>query len=306
MSDAIVLRNGGQLPTSSKDEAKRSGSTPEGFEIKSNMPTLDSLALQRIQASQLIEDIVLKKYLNKLSSLEIVPLEDSLKQISNIRLFKINEMVYQKDEYSTYKFASVFSALQNLNCGIFIVADSNGQKTDFYMGVRSLDNERTTKSLKDTLKNALVGQFPGVKTADLLDAQAEEFLATIPERNIASVSCVANNKDEDFKDNQTFIQGLEKLALAMQGQRYTAIVLARSMPAEELEKVRCAYEAIYTQLSPFANLQMSYGTNEAITISDALSKGTTTGTSKVQLILEVQHIATLLLLLVSPELWLKE
>ena len=279
MSDAIVLRNGGQLPTSSKDEAKKFGSASESGATQSSMPTLDSLALQRIQASQLIEDIVLKKYLNKLSSLEIVPLEDSLKQISNIRLFKINEMVYQKDEYSTYKFASVFSALQNLNCGIFIVADSNGQKTDFYMGVRSLDNERTTKSLKDTLKNALVGQFPGVKTADLLDAQAEEFLATIPERNIASVSCVANNKDEDFKDNQTFIQGLEKLALAMQGQRYTAIVLARSMPAEELEKVRCAYEAIYTQLSPFANLQMSYGTNEAITISDALSKGTTTGTS---------------------------
>lgn len=257
MSDAIVLRNSGQLPTSPKDEAQSSGSISQNAETKSSMPTLDSLASQRIQASQLIEDIVLKKYLNKLSSLEIVPLEDSLKQISSIRLFKINEMVYQKDEYSTYKFASVFSALQNLNCGIFIVADSNGQKTDFYMGVRSLDNERTTKSLKDTLKNALVGQFPGVKTADLLDTQAEEFLATIPERNIASVSCVANNKDEDFKDNQTFIQGLEKLALAMQGQRYTAIVLAKSMPVEELEKVRLAYEAyLYATFSfcRFANV----------------------------------------------------
>ena len=161
-------------------------------------------------------------------------------------------MVYQKDEYSTYKFASVFNSVQNLNCGVFIIADSNGEKTDFYMGVRSLDDKRTTKSLKDTLRNALIGQFPGVKSEDLLDPQAEAFLANIPTKNIASVSCVANNKDEDFKDNETFIQGLEKLALAMQGQKYTAIVLAKSTSSEQLNEIRRAYETIYTQLSPFA------------------------------------------------------
>ncbi len=188
-------------------------------------------------------------------------------------------MVYQKDEYSTYKFASVFNAVQNLNCGVFIIADSNGQKTDFYMGVRSLDDKRTTKSLKDTLRNALSGQFPGVKTIDLLDPQAEKFISDIQSKNIAVVSCVAKNKDEEFKDNEKFIQGLEKLALAMQGQRYTAILLAKSTPTEQLAETRRAYETIYTQLSPFANMQLSYGTNTALSISDAFSKGTTVGTS---------------------------
>lgn len=230
---------------------------------------------------KLVDDIVLKKYLHKLTGLEIIPLTDDLKKISDIRLFKITEMVYQKDEYSTYKFASVFNSVQNLNCGVFIVVDSNGEKTDFYMGVRSLDDKRTTKSLKDTLRNALIGQFPGVKSTDLLDPQAEAFLADIPTKNIASVSCVANNKDEDFKDNETFIQGLEKLALAMQGQKYTAIVLAKSTPPEQLDEIRRAYETIYTQLSPFANMQLAYGTNTALSISDALSNGTTTGTSYV-------------------------
>ena len=65
----------------------------------------------------------------------------------------------------------------------------------------------------------------------------------------------------------------------MQGQVYTAIILAKSNPAEQLDEIRRAYEAIYTQLSPFANMQMSYGTNSALSISDALSHGTTTGTS---------------------------
>lgn len=275
MSDTIILQKKEEVASEVPVEESVYLSEP----VEAAIPTLADLKVQLVQSSNLIEDIILKKYLYKLTELEIIPLDESLKQISDIRLFKITEMVYQKDEYSTYKFASVFNSVQNLNCGVFIIADSNGEKTDFYMGVRSLDDRRTTKSLKDTLRNALIGQFPGVKSVDLLDPQAESFLAGISSSNISSVSCVANNKDDDFKDNETFIQGLEKLALAMQGQKYTAIVLAKSTPPEQLEKIRRAYETIYTQLSPFANMQLSYGTNEALSISDALSHGTTTGTS---------------------------
>ncbi|WP_281884882.1 ATP-binding protein [Paenibacillus sp. YYML68] len=246
---------------------------------KSNVPSYEALKGQLTEASILVDDIVLKNYLTKLTDLEILPLPDSLKQISDIRLFKITEMVYQNNEYSTYKFASVFNAVQSLNCGLFVIADSNGQKTDFYMGVRALDDKRTTKSLKDTLRNALRGQFPGVKTEDLLDSAAEDFLAGIQSGNIASVSCVANNKDAEFTDNDRFIQGLDKLVLAMQGQRYTAVVLAKSTPTAQLAETRRAYENMYTQLSPFANMQLSYGTNTAMNVSNAFSQGTTTGTS---------------------------
>lgn len=273
MSDTVVLQRTEKLAEKVPDVEI----LPE--QPKTSVPTMAQLKAQLEESSKLVDDIMLKKYLHKLTDLEIIPLSDDLKQISDIRLFKITEMVYQKDEYSTYKFASVFNSVQNLNCGVFIIADSNGEKTDFYMGVRSLDDKRTTKSLKDTLRNALIGQFPGVKSSDLLDPQAEAFLAEIPTKNISSVSCVANNKDEDFKNNETFIQGLEKLALAMQGQKYTAIILAKSTPPEQLNEIRRAYETIYTQLSPFANMQLSYGANTALSISDALSHGATTGTS---------------------------
>jgi len=252
---------------------------PKPDELESNMPTYASLQDQLSEASSLVDDIILKNYLTRLTDLEIVPLDDSLKRIGDIRLFKINEMVYQNKEYSTYKFASVFNSVQNLNCGIFIIADSDGNKTNFYMGVRSFDDKRTTKSLKETLRNALCGQFPGVKMEDLLDPDAEKYLATIPAKNIASVSCVAQNKDEEFNDNERFIQGLEKLALAMQGQRYTAVILAKSTPSEQLADIRGAYETIYTHLSPFARLVLSYGKNKVLSVSDAFSSGTTAGTS---------------------------
>lgn len=245
----------------------------------SNMPSYDMLKIQLDEATLLIDDLVLKNYLTKLSDLDVVPLPEELKRISDIRFFKINEMVYQKDEYSTYKFASVFNSVQNLNCGVFLIVDSDGKKTNFYMGVRSLDDERTTKSLKDTLKNTLSGHFPGVKTTDLLDDEAQEFLQNMPSKHISAVSCVAQNKDEEFNDNNSFIQGLEKLTLAMQGQRYTAVVLAKGASSAQLLDTRRAYEAIYTQISPFANMQLSYGTQMAMNISDAFSKGTSTSTS---------------------------
>lgn len=274
MSDFVDLTGQKDKLTSIED-----ASLTRNVMHSSNVPAIDILKARLTDASILVDDVVLKNYLTKLTDLEIVPLSDDMKQISDIRLFKITEMVYQKDEYSTYKFASVFNSVQNLNCGVFIIADSTGQKTNFYMGVRSLDNRRTTKSLKDTLKNALCGQFPGVKTADLLDVEAETFLEDIPAKNIAAVSCVAQNKDAEFKDNERFIQGLEKLALAMQGQRYTAVILAKSTPYEQLSGMRRAYEQIYTQLSPFANMQLSYGTNTALNIADAFSKGTSVGVS---------------------------
>ena len=271
MSDSITLTRETQNSQVVQDISQ--------IQNNSNQPSLADLQTDMIEASQLVDDIVLKKYLHELSDLDIVPLGDEMQKISDIRIFKITEMVYQSNEYSTYKFASVFNAVQNLNCGVFIIMDSDGKKTDFYMGVRSFDDKRTTKSLKDTLRNALSGQFPGVKTEDLLDPAAEDLLSSIATQNITSISCVAKNKDNEFKDNESFIQGLEKLAIAMQGQKYTVIVLAKSTPSEQLEETKRAYETIYTQLSPYANMQLSYGTNTAISLSDALSHGTTSGTS---------------------------
>jgi hypothetical protein len=274
MSDTVIF---GEKKNLFSDYAEHEMVTTKN--PKSNLPSYKYLETGLSDASKLVDDIVLKKYLHKLTDLEIIPLDDSLKKISDIRIFKITEMVYQNNEYSTYKFASVFNAVQNLNCGVFVIIDSNEDKTDFYMGVRSLDDKRTTKSLKDTLENALSGQFPGVKTHVLLDSEAEELLGNIEATNIASVSCIANNKDDEFKDNDTFIQGLEKLVFGMQGKKYTAIILAKSTPNSQLEETRQAYESIYTQLSPFANMQISYGKSTALSVSDAFSRGTSTGSA---------------------------
>ncbi len=241
------------------------------------MKSFSELKEELDNASLLVDDVILKKYLHHLHEMESVPLEEHYQKIEDIRIYKITEMVYQDHEYSTYKLASVFNSVQHLNCGAFIIMDSDSKRTEFYIGVRSLDENRTCSSLGHTLCNALKGQFPGTKTMELQDEQTQQLIASWNHTKIAAVSCVAQNKDADFKDNDSYIQGLEKLALAMQGQRYTAIILAKSTPQEQLEALRHSYEMIYTQLSPFAEMQLSYGTNTAVSISETFSRGTTTG-----------------------------
>lgn len=248
-----------------------------------SMPTQQQLEENFVSALQVVDDIVLKNYVSKLQEFDIVPIsDDDVKNnlLDNVRLFKITEMVYEKDEYSTYKFASVFNALSTAHCSVFIIVDSNGEKTDFYMGVRSLNSERTTASLGATLKNAMIGQFPGIKTIDYTcDMNDEHNIQSITDgiktNSISIVSCVANHKNSQSIDNESFLQGLEKLSLSMQGEKYTAIILANGTTQEQLSNIRRGYENIYSQLSPFSNTQISYANNE----SSALSKGFTSGTS---------------------------
>lgn len=261
---------------------------------KSPAPNSEELQAKFVDALQVVDDIVLKNYVTKISNLDVVPLSNDLNVCldpavkegntnlaKNVRFFKINQMVYEKDEFSTYKFASVFNALSTLNCSVFVIVDSNGVKSDFYMGIRSIDSDRSITSLKDTLKNALQGQFPGIKFPDndLTNDEMRGMLHKIKAQSISAVSCVANTKDSNIRDNKSFVQGLEKLVLSLQGKAYTAIFLANGTTQEQLTTIRQSYEDIYTQLAPFAKTQVGYNSNSSMNISQSSTIGKSISTT---------------------------
>lgn len=250
---------------------------------KAPMPEYASMVSGYQKALQVVDDVVLKNYLSALSELDVVPLDQNTLQNNikeNVLFFKINEMVYQKNEFSSYKFASVFNSLASAKGAVFIIIDSNGIKTDFYMGVRSFDNDRTTSSLKNTLKNALYGQFPGIKTTDYTIEEIQRIIGNIKSAGISAVSCVANCREEKQNKNEEFVQGLEKLALSMSGQKYTGIIIANTTGQEQIRAIRKGYENIYTQLSPFASTQINYGQNIAAGRNESVSDGTNKGITK--------------------------
>ena len=230
-------------------------------------PQIQALKTGFSSAFQLVDDVVLKNYITRLPEFNVIPLDSSLisNNLGKIRLFRITEMVYEKDESTTYKFASVFNAVAATNSAIITIIDSDGTKTDFYLGIRSLSDENSTQTSYSTLVNAMKGQFPGTQFENLRNSQISELLASIDSSSLSAVSCVANNKNKDFVNNEDYLQGLEKLALAMQGSRYTAVIIANCTSQQQLNLVRQGYETIYTQLSPFANSVVSYGTNSSST-----------------------------------------
>ena len=111
--------------------------------------------------------------------------------------------------------------------------DSDGKKTDFYLGVRNNEEneaiKRSTVTLGDTLRSTLIGHFPGAK----LHHEDRKKIVSLSDqilhqKNVVSVSVVGSNKIQDMQTNEKFVQGLEKLALAMQGRKYMGIILAEN------------------------------------------------------------------------------
>lgn len=231
---------------------------------------------------KLVDDIVLKNYISSLEELKIIPLDEDLKRdnINRIRLLNITKMVYNKDEASTHKFASIFNAVASTNSSLITIIDSNGKDTKFYLGIRTLIENYSPTTSFEVLEKSIQGQFPGIDLKRLFENDIKDLLKNIDSQSVASVSCVANNKNKDFIDNNKYLQGLEKLALAMQGEKYSAIIIANPLSQNELTNVRKSYEDIYTNIAPLANVVLNYGKNSSMTNTFSTSKGITQGSSQ--------------------------
>ena len=244
---------------------------------------LDELNKEIEDKLKLVDDIVLKNYISSLEELEIITLDEELKEnniIDKVRLFNITKMVYKKDEVNSYKFASIFNAVANINSSLITIINSNGKDTKFYLGIRNLMEKENTETSFKVLEKSIQGQFPGIKIETLKNNEIEKLLKNIDSKSVASVSCVANNKNKNFIDDKKYLQDLEKLALAMQGEIYSAIIIANPLSQKELKNVRKSYEDMYTNIAPFSNIVLNYGKNSSTTDTTSMSNTETYGTSK--------------------------
>ena len=228
---------------------------------------------------EIIEEGLRKKYLSRLTEMKIArdylssyieggwesklkeKLEDDL--IDNVRLYHILKMVYKTGESITDKFTTVFHTLSPYKTTAFILLDSDGKKTDFYVGVRNNETDeerkRSTVTVGETLKSTLTGQFPGIRI-DNIDREKTQRISEkiFRQKNVASVSIVGEAKSSKDRKNEEFIQGLEKLALTMQGRKYMAIIMAENLSLQgSIQTLRKEYQDLYTDLSVFRKVQLS-------------------------------------------------
>lgn len=280
--NAIVRNEYTPTPVVKKEVTEQLENTLPYKDVETDNLEVLSFYERSKNAMRLVDDIVLKNYLTKLEQMEILPCAD--KRMDDIILFKINKMVYEKDEYATDKFISVVSAMTYADCSIFLLVEGLGDTTDFYLGIKSSDDKRGHSSIAATFKNSILGQFPGAviddysckNTPDEKYTPQEHLLNRITMDVACVSSCVGipsykNSKGEHT--NANFIQGVEKFAMAMQGKRYTAIILATNTSSLEISSIRNGYENIYTELSAMATRQLAYSTNESLANAISRTKG---------------------------------
>ena len=242
---------------------------------------------------------VYKKYLSDLSRFPVVmPSQVFLDESPEncIRLVKLEKLIQKKGEDVFQKLTTVYHASMSLGCNLVVMVDvaSTNAPADIYIGVKNAGFEAKEKvdltTSFETLKNGLKSNFPGtafksIPSKEVLPKVMDEIFGDTA-KYISSASCIASRRDKTKTEDKDFVQGIERLIDAMQGNTYTAIFIARPITVEEQSLIRDGYESIYSSLSAFRKSTWSYSSNESDAVMESLSKGIsksiTTGTTHTQ------------------------
>ncbi|PED57376.1 hypothetical protein CON50_00590 [Bacillus anthracis] len=221
-----------------------------------------------------------KAYLHQLGHYKIVSIGQTLVQNENstdrqIRLFQIEKIVYDKNEDITEKLVNVYNTLGNLNNSLVLIIDSDGYEVNFFIGTRS----EQVSTAQESLTKGMKGNFPGTKLSKVKNSDYASLINTVVtgnkerlRRTVASVTGIPAMKDTE---KTSYVQGLEKLINAMYGEKFSAILLADTVSAEQLLSIKQGYENMYSTLSKFQKVEYSAGKNESLALAEGISEGIT-------------------------------
>ena len=247
---------------------------------ENKLTTLQSRAEDQLNNALTMTDrFVSRHYLSGLSEQDIIPFDRSVINPNGIRLFKIEKLIFDKDENVNDKLISVYSALQDVDSSAFMLLDADTEGVSFYIGVYSYRNASVAG---DILKKSLEGNFPGSEISkgytnseirQLMDGIVRQPNDSGSCKSVSSVTIVPSGRDDD---KEKFVQGVEKLIDTMRGETYTMMVIARNVGKIEIESVKRGYEELFSTLSPFNKVSLSFGENS----SDSVTEGVFTNFSK--------------------------
>lgn len=241
------------------------------------------------------ENVVNKNYLRTLSNYETLKITDKLEDISlknAVSMFKIKQVVHKKEEDIYQKLSTIYNSVAANGSSIIMIIDSKENGLDLYIGVKSVNERKNLRAAAKTIKKGIDGNFAGSILEELGNDKLEELISDIfleevkVPITISAVSGVATIRNKEKTENKKFIQGIEKFIDSMQGSFYTAIFIADSLNAEDVNNVRNGYEQLYSTISPFVKSNYTYNESDSKSVAESISKGmvesVTQGTSFTQ------------------------
>ena len=220
------------------------------------------------------DTVITKSYLSELTSYDVVPCTNG--QIPNMRWIKVNEIVYEKDEFFVDKMSMLYNALHSSARNICFLlrrgyCKDNKSAVEVFMGTTDISGVNNVSG--DMLQRGLKGLFPGV-SAEISGDVIQELKGSLDKTfAISCVSGVASLREDDKKER--FVQGLEKLLDSTSGLKFTVCFVAEQVADSECSSILSNYENLYSAISPMAEMQLSFSQSETSGVSETNSKNFT-------------------------------
>lgn len=229
------------------------------------------------------ENIVNKNYLKNLETLKITEIQSDIKSVDIARVsrfFKLEKLVYDKEENKIDKLSSILNAVSFAKGNIAVLINSNGDNIEYYLGVVNKNQTLDLTSQYETLQGAFNGSFQGSKLEMLKNSELRNLIDNIfddseGKKIISSVSGIASLNMEKGSNTESFIQGLEKLTDAMSGKNYSIILIADSISSEIIENIKLGYENLYSQIHPFLKTDITLNESDTVSLTEGITKGLT-------------------------------
>jgi len=211
---------------------------------------------------------------------------------------KISTIAFTKNENISEKLTNIYNVLMDQSASLVYVLHCENRQCELFLGVRDNSNTNINKALlrassgRESIQRAFEGNFPGSSLTPLSPQEVAKLQKKILHGNpttandnldmpntIVSVSGIPSAKAQ-----HAYIQGIEKLVDAMDGQNFTMIFIADALTHEKLLHHKRQFENLYTSLSPFASTDLSLSQNNssgiAYGVADSISNNISRNTSK--------------------------
>ena len=282
--------------------------------MANDVHAMNPLVLDDLYAAfESADNIILKKYIAKLSDAPCIKMSDELKTIEigeNVSLFRVAKIIYDKNENTQDKLTTVYSTIFSLaNYGLAMLINGHKDSVDLFLGVVSRnmvahlkDNDELDclspieKDLIENgkvLRNAFLGNFPGTELKPInkiksptikgVDGRSKKDIISESFKDakfVSAVSSIPAIRNTNEAKNQEFVQGLEKLIETLRGKEYSALIIADAMSNNKVETMCAEFEDIYSQLAPFKTSSQTVNTQSSVTDTEGIVKSVTDTTNK--------------------------
>jgi DNA helicase HerA-like ATPase len=248
----------------------------------------DGEAQELVNALNLADNVVYKRWLSRLNEMEIAECpkklsESNLEELANF--YKVERFVYEKDENIRDKLVSVFHAVSSCNGSVVILINNTKEKVEYYFGTRIhfADSLEALAASAKIMQKSMTGNFPGTEMPPVSGGSEMNKLSAVfqnrkhegQSKQICTVTGVAGLRSKEENREKLFVQGLEKFVDSMRGEVCSLLLIADPVSFEQIQIIKRGYETLYSQLAPFAGSEMNYGENENTSVSKNTTKGLT-------------------------------